>query len=679
MPENRFTVKKVFIFFFAAFFFILHGASREGFLWSKPPPITDEEIFGMIAAAGVKDDYPDNHALVVQHHTDVFVEDTGLSHVVERRIVKILDAEGIKDHSVYRFNYDPATQICKTVWAKIFKADGKVVSLDLKKIKDLPQPMRGIFWPSRMKVLQADGLEPGDALAYEVYRKGFQIAYLLNPAGGEDEKYIPPMKGHYYDIVLFEEQVPVKEKRYDIQISRKKPFNWEIYNGTVGAKHKFDEKMDHFSWWKKDMPAMPNEKRQPDRSDFATKLVLATVKNWEEKSVWFFEVNEPVFASDAAIKEKVKKITAKGKTDEQKVKLLLRWVAHKIRYSGITMGKGEGYTLHPGIMTFHDRSGVCKDIAGMLVTMMRAAGYEVYPAMTMAGARVEKVPADQFNHCVVAWKKKDGTFEMLDPTWMPFDTGTWSLAEGGQDYLIGTKEGEDLQQTAPYKPEENKFIITGQSSIDGGGNLKGKLTLKATGYPDTRMRRAFSYQASKEDKAFYHKLFSSISPLIEIEKFEEGDFRDIDKQFYIKTTYGVERYAASSSAQFRFAIPLAHHILRQERWSPYFMLGPWKERKNPAMFWFPQLVSVKENVKLPSGFVPLDLPEEKEFDGDFVSYRFSVKVKGNTLTYAAEWKIKGRIALKENFEELDRLVTVIKEMESTEIIFEAGKKKGGGK
>ena len=33
------------------------------------------------------------------------------------------------------------------------------------------------------------------------------------------------------------------------------------------------------------------------------------------------------------------------------------------------MGKGEGLTLHTGNMIFEQRSGVCKDIAGMMVTM----------------------------------------------------------------------------------------------------------------------------------------------------------------------------------------------------------------------------------------------------------------------------------------------------------------------
>lgn len=40
-------------------------------------------------------------------------------------------------------------------------------------------------------------------------------------------------------------------------------------------------------------------------------------------------------------------------------------------------------------MNYTDRCGVCKDIAGTLVSFLRMAGFEAYPAMTMAGSRVK--------------------------------------------------------------------------------------------------------------------------------------------------------------------------------------------------------------------------------------------------------------------------------------------------
>ncbi len=110
------------------------------------------------------------------------------------------------------------------------------------------------------------------------------------------------------------------------------------------------------------------------------------------------------FEFDDEIKAKVDEIVRGAKDDWEKISRLTHWVAEEIRYSGISMGPGEGYTLHKGTMTFRDRCGVCKDKAGMLITMLRAAGFESYPAMTMAGSRIDRIPADQFNHSVTLVK-----------------------------------------------------------------------------------------------------------------------------------------------------------------------------------------------------------------------------------------------------------------------------------
>jgi hypothetical protein len=56
------------------------------------------------------------------------------------------------------------------------------------------------------------------------------------------------------------------------------------------------------------------------------------------------------------------------------------------------------------------------------------------------------IPADQFNHCVVAVKKTDGSFVMLDPTWSPFNMELWSRAESEQ-YRDQQSESRPLRRS----------------------------------------------------------------------------------------------------------------------------------------------------------------------------------------------------------------------------------------
>ena len=139
-----------------------------------------------------------------------------------------------------------------------------------------------------------------------------------------------------------------------------------------------------------------------DLYDVAPKLMLSSTDSWRDKSLWFHGVNEDYGSFDPTPE-------AQAKVDElirgiddpmRKIAVLTHWVADNMRYSGISMGKGEGYTLHNTRTNFTDRCGVCKDKAALLISMLRMAGFEAYPAMTMAGSRIEAIPADHFNHCV---------------------------------------------------------------------------------------------------------------------------------------------------------------------------------------------------------------------------------------------------------------------------------------
>lgn len=200
-------------------------------------------------------------------------------------------------------------------------------------------------------------------------------------------------------------------------------------------------------------------RREPnmvDLFDAAPKLMMSSTPRWQDKSLWFNKVNED-YGSFRAIPEaqkKVDELIQGKKTEMEKIAVLTHWVADNIRYSGISMGKGEGYTLHNLKMNYTDRCGVCKDIAGTLIAFLRMAGFEAYPAMTMAGSRVESIPADHFNHCVAVVKLSSGTYMPLDPTWVPFCRELWSSAEQQQNYLPGVPEGSDLCLTPVSAPEK---------------------------------------------------------------------------------------------------------------------------------------------------------------------------------------------------------------------------------
>ncbi|MCK5170774.1 MAG: DUF3857 and transglutaminase domain-containing protein, partial [Bacteroidales bacterium] len=447
-----------------------------------------------IKNAGTSKDYPKADYLVVLDETSVDVQESGLSYNTIRKIYKVLTYEGAKQLSHITFDYDPLSAFIDIKEVKIYRKNGVVETLDQDKLYDYPAPARMIYWGARQKMADIGKLESGDGIEVSLFKKGFTYALLYDDNQPDDSKYIPPMRGQFYDIIEYWYHQPVLKKIYEVKIPNTKELYYKFFHGEVEIEtNKIGDKT-LYRFTKKNMMPMHRKPGMVALSDVAPKLLLTTTADWEAKSLWFYGVNEDFgsFESTPDIDKKVKEILKGATCEMDSISRLNHWVADNIRYSGISMGEGEGYTLHTGEMNFTDRCGVCKDKAGMLITFLRAAGFESYPAMTMAGSRIENIPADQFNHSVTIVKLSNGQYKLLDPTWVPFVREEWSSREQQQNYLMGVPEGADLMITPISSPENHPLKITGITNILEDGTLEGSITISADGQSDASLRGMFT-------------------------------------------------------------------------------------------------------------------------------------------------------------------------------------------
>lgn len=423
--------------------------------------------------------------------TGVVVAPTGSGTFMTHRIVKIGNNDGAMHYRVLKYDYDPLTAFARFTAVTVYRADGSVDRIDTATALDYAAPARAIYWGARQIMIQIGRLQPGDVVDYKIEKKGFTYALL---AEGDDDRFVPPMRGQFYDIVPFWVSEPTVSKIYKVSVPKDKPVQYQFYQGDCASSVRFDGDRKVFAFEVTFAEPVKAEYNMVSLYDVAPKMMMSSTDRWVDKSLWFNKVNEDYgsFKAYAPAQKKVDQLL-KGVTDEmQRIAILTHWVGDNMRYSGISMGKGEGYTLHSTEMNFNDRCGVCKDKAGMLISMLRMAGFEAYPAMTMAGSRIESIPADHFNHCVAVVKLANGTYMPLDPTWVPFNRELWSSAEQQQNYLPGIPEGSDLMLTPVSAPENHCFKIDATTKIDERGTLTGTFTVRAEGQSDASVRRPFT-------------------------------------------------------------------------------------------------------------------------------------------------------------------------------------------
>ena len=561
--------------------------------------------------------------------------------------VTLLDstAVSVQESGSGSFDYDPLTAFAEFKQATIYRAGGDIVNIDVTQACDYAAPARAIYWGARQIMLELGRLYPGDVVEYEIAKKGFTYALLTGAESEDESRFIPPMRGQFYDIVPFWVSEPTLRKVYKLTIPKEKEIQFHFYQGDCSSSMHYEDGKKAYTFVVEDVIPVKQEPNMVNLFDAAPKLMLSSTPEWKDKSLWFHKVNED-YGSFEPIPEAQKKVDEliKGKkTEMEKIAVLTHWVADNIRYSGISMGKGEGYTLHSLKMNYTDRCGVCKDIAGTLIAFLRMAGFEAYPAMTMAGSRVEQIPADHFNHCVAVVKLSDGTYIPLDPTWVPFVRELWSSAEQQQNYLPGIPEGSDLRLTPVSAPENHYLKIKANNRLDARGTLKGELTVQAEGQSDASVRRVFTSGWQEDWKNSMEAQLLAISPNARLLSVDWGKNPKDYQAAPIKITfrYEIPEYALTGN-DVLLVKPTLDKLYRSVK-SFLRINTDIETRQYGFKDACSRLVEQEETIQLPAGYTLVN--EEKEDSKQSASADFdgSLKQDGNKVVLHQRIALKKRV------------------------------------
>lgn len=630
-----------------------------------------ESTASILNSAGDSKDYPGSAYLVLFDSTHVDMQESGLSYYNTHQLFKVLTPSGARQLHTVRFGYDPMSAYAEIRKVIVHKKDGQTITYGLDDEKNYVTPGGTILWGASEKLTDLGRLEPGDGVEIFLFKKGYTYALLQQQ---DDEKYIPPMRGHFYDIIPFWVNQPTLIKYYQVDMPKSKSAGYEMYNGDNILKSKEKDLGEKNSWsfWASNLFPFKSEPNMVGLSDVAPKVLISTAPDWFSKSKWFYGVNEDFgsFETTPEISSKVAEILKGAENEIDSVSRLTHWVADEIRYFGLNMGPGEGFTLHTGDMTFTDRCGVCKDKAGLLVTMLRDAGFESYAAMTMAGSRIDYIPADQFNHSVAAVKLSDGKLHMLDPTWVPFVRELWSSAEQQQNYLIGLPDGQDLQETELSDAANHYLNLRMESTIKPNGDLDCNLILKAEGQMDAVFRRNFSGSDRKRWNQNLENLILDYFPnaiIIESSFSPRNIVQVLDGAIQLNFHFKIPKYAVVKNMEIIFT-PLAFSKIFSSQQAHLGINTDFGDRKYPFRESCSRMIDFEEVISFNQPVTIAYQPELESLTGSGASWNGSLIIKGNKLIVSQKAQYYKRIYQPEDWESYKSAVLAQKEVSKQAII-----------
>ena len=610
-------------------------------------------------------------AIVLLDSVGVNVSDNGSGSFTIHKVVRVQNNSGALAHRVLIYDYDPLTASARFEKVTVYGNDGSVREVDTATTCDYAAPARAIYWGARQIMIEIGALQPGDIIDYKIAKKGFTYALLANLPVEDDERFVPPMRGEFYDIVPFWVDYPTVKKVYSVSVPENKPVQYEFYQGECRSSVRKIDGRKLFTFSISMTKPFAGERNMVALYDVAPKLMLSSTDKWQDKSLWFHNVNED-YGSFEPLPEAQKKVDEllKGVKDNmEKISILTHWVADNMRYSGIPMGKGEGYTLHNTKMNFTDRCGVCKDKAAMLISMLRMAGFEAYPAMTMAGSRIETIPADHFNHCVVVVKLEDGTYMPLDPTWVPFKRELWSSAEQQQNYLPGIPEGSDLCLTPVSDPMNHYLKINAKTTLAADGSLSGEFTVNAEGQSDGSVRAPFLQgYADRIYRSLETQLFA-VAPQAVLESYQCKEPKNYQNApISLKIKFSIPSYATVGEGVI-MCKPLVLTDIYSSVCSFLHIDTSIKERKYAFKDGCSRYVEMTEKMTLPAGYIMLQKETNFSTDGNIAKASGSLVQKGNKICVERKISLGKRVYEASEWEEFRTAVNAYKDI-SKILVFE---------
>ncbi|MEW5946566.1 MAG: DUF3857 domain-containing protein [bacterium] len=274
----------------------------------------------------------------------------------------------------------------------------------------------------------------------------------------------PMIKDHFWNVLVFDDVVPVKKSIFNITIPRDRELYYKTYNLNIKPVVQEDDKMRIHHWETENLPALKVNPGEVMIQDMLAKVVVSSTNGWDDIIEWFDEIYQDKMEATERIKKKTKELIKanvktgselppevrklysieignKGSNTSEVIRSIYEYVAYTLRYLGNELGKG-AFIPRPAEEILKAMQGDCKGKIVLLTAMLRSAELEAYPALVNIGSLIpleEQMPMPfYFNHAIVyVPKQKDLNKDYwLDPT---LYNARWDFVppeEIGRDALV---------------------------------------------------------------------------------------------------------------------------------------------------------------------------------------------------------------------------------------------------
>lgn len=405
--------------------------------------------------------------------------------------------------------------------------------------------------------------------------------------------------------------------------------------------------VESLSWTFRDVKSIKPTSMGPDLMDVLPRIEVAPTQfeydgyigratTWDEYGRWMNTLLKGRNILPEATKQKIHSLTAKAKTDEEKVKILYEYLQSKTRYVGIQVGIG-GHQPFPASVVDQTGYGDCKALSNYMVSMLQEAGIKAHYVLVRAGedapALDASFPSHQFDHVIVSVPNKGDTL-WLECTDQHIPFGYLGTFTGDRKALLITDNGAAVVRTKCHPDDQNIQSRTATVYVEPNGNAKARVvtTYRGLQYENNDLYSALHWQYDSQRK--WVQKYTAI-PSFQVNSFSLINHKDKTPSAQVTLDLTLDRFTPLNGKRI-FLVP---NLMNRST----VLVGREDERKTPVILEsaFTDLDTIQYH--LPEGILPEFLPEPVKITSRFGEYESRCTFDQGKLIYIRRLKqVKGQ-------------------------------------
>ena len=582
--------------------------------------------------------YPNANAVLTFDSTWIDLEADGRYILNKHYKVILISEKGVKQFSQASFGYYMGYDTIYVKIANVITPDGTVIPVPEDAIKDVPLPAYWKFFMEnvREKIITFPNLEVGASIEVLVC----------------EQMRDPPIDNHFEITEKFQSSIPIENKYVEITAPKSMPIRWTVLDGKLESREAVADDRNIYAWSAREIDQIIPERGMPPLPEIWTRLLVSTIPDWQYFSTWYHNLCQPCVEPDETVKGTVATVIQDIEDPEEQMRAIYYYVAQNIRYVETALtGKKAGYKPEPASVTLRNKYGVCRDKAALLVAMYKVMGIPAEMVLISASKKVdEELPADQFDHAIVAVAQRNGKWLYMDPT---IDKSTEYLLsiEADKPALVCTSEGEDLQPTPGIPPEKNLFHIVAKSNLNNNGHYHSDLSLSTTGTFDLILRSWLTRIPPARRQMMFQQLAQSVSSNAMLKNFTVTDLTDLYTPVTITLSMDIDDYSMEAGKYLLFKMPMQGNDF--DILSDYLLGGAKiQDRKYPLKLITTFEVLFEETVDLPEGWRVKSVPQKVVISSE--SFVFDAK----TIAAGSRVSLQKKMSYAELYIPLEEIPSV---------------------